>query len=91
MMAHLGVTHVERNGQHYFKGLDFMPKELQEAVLLEHSDLFYRHPRGYITMRIEQGKIRLASLFNASLGLEKDLGTEWLTPSAKWQFDPKWD
>jgi len=91
LMAHLGVDHVERNGQHYFKGLDFLPAELQETVLLEHSDLFYRHPRGYITMRIEQGKIRLASIFNASLGLQIDLGTSWLSPRSDWRFDPKWD
>ena len=91
LMAHLGVDHVERNGQHYFKGLDFLPPEQQETVLKEHSDLFYRHPRGYITMRIEQGKIRLASLFNASLGLQADLGTDWLKPRSDWRFDPKWD
>jgi len=91
VMAHLGIDHVERNGQHYFKGLDFLPKELQETVLLEHSDLFYRHPEGYVTMRIEQGKIRLASLFKASLGLRTDLGTNWLTPRSDWRFDPKWD
>lgn len=91
MMAHLGVTHVERNGQHYFKGLAFLPEELQQTVLQEHSDLFYRHPRGFVTMRIEQGKIRLASLFNNSLGLQVDLGTGWLKPRSEWQFDPKWD
>ena len=91
VMAHLGVTHIERNGHHYFKGLDFLPKELQETVLLEHSDLFCRHPRGYITLRVEDGKIRLGSLFNHSLGLETDLGTSWLTPRAEWHFDSKWD
>jgi len=91
MMAHLGVTHVERNGHHYFKGLAFMPEELQETVLLEHSDLFYRNPRGFVTMRVEGGKIRIGSLFNNSLGLKTDLGTSWLTPRSKWQFDAKWD
>ena len=91
VMAHLGVDHVERNGHHYFKGLDFLPKELQETVLLEHSDLFCRNPRGYVTLRVEDGKIRIASLFNASLGLQTDLGVNWLTPRAKWQFDSKWD
>jgi hypothetical protein len=91
VMAHLGVTHVERNGHHYFKGLHFLPPELQETVLLEHSDLFYRNPRGYITMRVEDGKIRIASLFNASLGLKTDLGVDWLKPRAEWKFDAKWD
>lgn len=91
LMAHLGVRHVERNGHHYFTGLTFLPQEIQERVLREHGDLFYRHPRGYITMRIEQGKIRLASLFNASLGLQDDPGTSWLAPRADWRFDPGWD
>lgn len=91
LMAHLGVDHVERNGHHYFKGLDFLPDAMQEIVLLEHSDLFYRHPRGYVTLRVEQGKLKLASLFNASLGLKSDLGTSWLKPRADWQFDSRWD
>ena len=91
LMAHLGVTHVERNGQHYFAGLTFLPPELQEAVLREHGDLFYRHPRGYVTMRIENGKISLGSLFNHSLGFQTDLGTSWLKPRSEWRFDPAWD
>jgi hypothetical protein len=91
VMAHLGVTHIERNGHHYFKGLAFLPAELQEKVLKEHGDLFYRHPRGYVTLRVEQGKIRLGSLMNRSLGLEADLGTGWLKPRSDWQFDSKWD
>ena len=91
VMAHLGVTHVERNGHHYFKGLAFLPPELQETVLLEHSDLFHRNSRGYITLKVEDGKLRLASLFNASLGLQTNLGVDWLKPRSTWRFDPKWD
>jgi hypothetical protein len=91
VMAHLGIDHVERNGQHYFAGLAFLPPELQEVVLKNHPDLFYRHPRGYVTLRIEQGKIQLGSLFNHSLGLQADLGTKWLTPKAAWAFDERFN
>ena len=33
MMALLGVTHVERNGHHYYRGLSMFPKDWQEAAL----------------------------------------------------------
>jgi hypothetical protein len=91
VMAHLGIDHVERNGHHYFAGLAFLPDDLQETVLKHHPDLFHRGSRGYATMRIEQGKIRLGSLFNHSLGLQADLGTSWLTPKSGWTFDRRFN
>jgi hypothetical protein len=87
LMAHLGIDHVERNGHHYFAGLKFLPAEIQALILKEHPDLFCRHPRGYVTLRVEQGKLSLTSLFNHSLGLQIDLGTSWLTPRSDWTFD----
>ena len=41
----LGVESVERNGHHYFRGLSFLPAEVQAQMLAAHSDLYSRHER----------------------------------------------
>ena len=33
MMALLGISHVERNGHHYYRGLSMFPADWQEAML----------------------------------------------------------
>jgi cyclopropane fatty-acyl-phospholipid synthase-like methyltransferase len=39
VQAALGVTSVERNGHHYFKGLSAWPAAVQAHVLKEHGDV----------------------------------------------------
>jgi len=68
-MATLGVEHVERNGQHYFAGLSMYPRELQEQVLEQHGDLYRRHPRGFATLDIRDGRIDIGSVVAAPFGL----------------------
>jgi hypothetical protein len=63
-MAALGVTHVERNGHHYFKGLDHLPRREREAVLGAHPDL-YTGDANEASLRIERGRLSLASLVDA--------------------------
>ncbi len=57
----LGLSHVERNGHHYFRGLDHLPRELAAAALAAHPDL-YRPLGGGATLRIEHGTVGVASL-----------------------------
>jgi hypothetical protein len=87
VMASLGITDVERNGQHYFKGLDYLPKQMQCAVLGFHGDLFRMHPSGLMAMKIEKGKIDITSCITAPFGtfLEPDFST--FTPLDDWSFD----
>ena len=41
--AVLGLTHMERNGHHYFAGLQQMPTEVQRQILTSHGDLYREH------------------------------------------------
>ena len=70
MMATLGIAHVERNGHHYFRGLCAWPEAVCEASLAAHGDLYREHPDGYPTLRIEAGRLHLASVLAAPFGLQ---------------------
>jgi hypothetical protein len=85
VQALLGVTHVERNGHHYFKGLSMWPPEVQEAVLAAHADLFHRHERGFAALEVRGGRIALDSVNAAPFGC--GIGLDWvekLEPLAAW-------
>lgn len=85
VQALLGVTHVKRNGHHYFKGLSMWPPEVQEAVLAAHGDLFRRHAGGFPALEVRGGRVVLDSVNAAPFGC--GLGLEWvesLEPLAAW-------
>lgn len=69
--AALGLAHVERNGHHYFRGLDHLPPAAQAAALAAHPDL-YRPLGGGAALRIEDGRLRLGSAL-AARGYGHDL------------------
>ncbi len=69
MMAALGIAHVERNGHHYFRGLSLWPEQWQKTVLVNHSDLYRQHEQGFATLRVEHGDVNLASVNQATFGL----------------------
>lgn len=67
--AVLGVTSVERNGQHYFAGLSQFPAGLQAHALAYHGDLFVRHEgAGWPRVDVREGKVALGSVLRAPFG-----------------------
>lgn len=72
LQAVLGLEHVERNGHHYFGGLDHLPEPLQRAALHAHPDLYRARGRG-AAVRIEAGQIHLDSVL-AAPGFGQSLG-----------------
>ncbi|MEO6594828.1 MAG: hypothetical protein ABIP94_08760, partial [Planctomycetota bacterium] len=62
--AVLGLPHVERNGHHYFRGLDHLPKALVADAARVHADL-YRPLGAGAALRIEGGEVSLASVLEA--------------------------
>lgn len=82
--AMLGISHVERNGHHYFRGLSMYPQELQERVLAVHGDFYHRHPQGYPAVNIRGGRIELHSLNQAPFGCGAELDMAWFEPLDKW-------
>lgn len=68
MAAALGITHVERNGHHYFKGLSMFPEEIQAQTLRHHGDLYERSAEGFATLAIRNGRVTLGSVNEAPFG-----------------------
>jgi len=57
----LGLPHVERNGHHYFRGLDHLPPELARQAHREHGDLYRSFGDGSATLRISGGTVDITS------------------------------
>jgi hypothetical protein len=73
VMATLGITHVERNGHHYFKGLSMFPRELQAQMVAQHGDLYRWHEGGFATLNVRDGAIDAGSAVDAPFGYELTL------------------
>jgi len=66
--AVLGLPHVERNGHHYFRGLDHLPNEIAAEALAAHPDLYRTLPPekgGGVALRIVDGEIDITSALAA--------------------------
>ncbi len=86
VVAALGIGHVERNGHHYFRGLDHLPANEAEAALAAHPDL-YERSGGRIQLAIRDGALTIASLDRPGLGssVTPDLARR-IAPE-DWSFD----
>lgn len=72
----LGLPHVERNGHHYFRGLDHLGAERAHRALTAHPDLYRPLPAtdtapGGVALAIKDGVIDISSVLTA-----KGYGTE---------------
>jgi hypothetical protein len=82
----LGITHVERNGHHYVKGLAHCsPRERNQATRL-HRDL-YRGDGSGARLRIESGFVRVGSLSLPGYGGPSEPDLSSMTPLEAWTFD----
>ncbi|MFC4352633.1 mandelate racemase [Fodinicurvata halophila] len=86
VVATLGIPHVERNGHHYFRGLDHLPGETQEAALAAHPDLYERRAGG-VSLRISEGGLQVSSLQLPGLGVGTPPSLETAIPEETWSFD----
>lgn len=85
VMAQLGLTHVERNGHHYFRGLSMVPQSVQTAVLKHHPDLYTPLPDGCPTLRIDNGQLQIGSLLKSPFGYGWDFDPSIFTPLGEWK------
>jgi len=84
VMALLGVTHVERNGHHYFRGLSMHSPATQDAVLTTHAGLYHRHPQGFPTLQIENGTLDVSTVNSAPFGCGITLDVSQFEPLNDW-------
>jgi len=83
LMCSLGVEDVERNGHHYFRGLDHLPEAEQTSALDRHADLYGRElDCGRVS--ISDGKMLTGSLACVGFGHEHDVAFEDRTPMEEW-------
>lgn len=73
VVATLGISHVERNGHHYFKGLSMFPSEVQACIVKAHGDLYHWHPSGFATLRVCNGAVDMGSIVDAPFGYSPDM------------------
>lgn len=74
LVAALGLPHSERNGHHFFPGLDVVPPAEAEAALLAHPDLYERRGER-IVLRICDGEMSLACQHATGFGYA--LAIDW--------------
>lgn len=68
VVAALGISHVERNGHHYFRGLSHLSPDEQERLRSQHPPLFKR-TGDLVHLDIRQGQIDCQSLQLPGLGV----------------------
>ncbi len=68
VMASLGISSVERNGHHYFKGLAAFPEFVNEGAVNHYPDLYTANIRGYSSLQIESGVLQTQSLQSSRFG-----------------------
>lgn len=87
VVGNLGITHSERNGQHYFPGLCDFPPAVQEATLAAHSDVFHRLPDGWITAHIVNGILQIGSIVDKGFGANAKIDFSLFTPADQWTYE----
>jgi hypothetical protein len=70
----LGLTHSERNGHHYFRGLGHLAEDERKAVLAAHGDLYEADADGDVFLRIQDGGIDIRTLQEAGFGTSLEPG-----------------
>lgn len=69
-LTSLALPHAERNGHHYFHGLDHLPPAVVAAALTAHDDLYEPTARG-ARLRIRDGAISCRSLLGPGYGIDQ--------------------
>jgi len=85
-LSALGISNPERNGHHYFRGMAAFPESVQKAVLDAHGDLFCRHERGFVALRIRDGCVSTDSVVEAPYGRACEFDPGCFTPVDEWRF-----
>ena len=85
--ASLGITHIERNGHHYFRGLTAFPETVQQQVLEHHPDLYQSHPLGFPTLAVREGRIEIGSILDSPFGTGFELDPETFLPLENWTYE----
>ncbi|MEM7233293.1 MAG: mandelate racemase, partial [Planctomycetota bacterium] len=84
-VAALGIPHAERNGHHYFRCLDHLPRDEAEETAAKHESLYTRRGDS-IGLDVTNGLIDVSSLRCAGYGYASRVDVESRTPLDEWDF-----
>jgi hypothetical protein len=87
--ATMGLSHLERNGHHYFAGLSALPDAMQQQMIDYHGDLYGWHAHSTAhapAVQIEQGVVAVDSVLAAPFGYQPALDLHSVTPLASWTY-----
>jgi hypothetical protein len=82
-VALLGIPHVERNGHHYFFGLNHLTREEQVVALDKHSDLYARFGDA-VVLYIRDGRIAIDSIQVPGMGFAALPAMDAMVPPEQW-------
>ena len=82
-LCSLGVEDVERNGHHYFRGLDHLPEPEMRSALDRHADLYTAGVDG-ARVNITAGRMQTGSLACVGYGHEHEVAFQDRTPLEDW-------
>lgn len=84
VVACLGLTHVERNGHQYLRGLSMFPDTIQNVAASAHAELYHRE-FDYPSVNIRDGYIDLTSINSSPFGVAPELP---VTDIPRWDIGP---
>ncbi len=87
-MAALDLPHVERNGHHYFRGLDHLSLAEATSAAAAHPDLWQSDESG-VRLDVQGGELSLGSLQGVGYGYSCEIDWEARTPLEDWTFTPR--
>jgi len=85
LMGALGAPSVERNGHHYFRGLDHLPADEAWFARLTHRDLYEPFGDG-VRLAIRGGEVAIGSLGCNGFAYDVPIRVDARTPIAQWSF-----
>ena len=84
--AALGISHVERNGHHYVRGLDHLPAPERNACVHSHATLYSEREGTLAALNVQGGQIDVSSLQVPGLGSGPDVDADSMIPLEEWSF-----
>ena len=83
MVAILGLTHCERNGHHYNRGLSMLSPTDKGSVAKHHRDL-YRKRDGEWYLNVQRGQVAINSLFGSGFAVADEPDWDSKTDLRTW-------
>jgi hypothetical protein len=76
----MGLSHIERNGHHYFGRLAPIDPDVETTAVHSHPDAYQRCDDGHVRLRVDAGRIAIGSLRAAPFGFAPMVDISQLTP-----------